>query len=168
MPAHEETTYFHPYYTYEAPVNEATLKLREKLKIDPETGYPEKYNWRGLAKLGYQYEPEKPFLVFKPYTEEQLHGTKATLLLVSSAFGVLSQAVTNYYKARKFFAHPYIFLLSTAAAYGVGIFTISKSNKRQTYKNALFVDYMKKHPERFGTIRRYKYREVVFPHSPNH
>jgi hypothetical protein len=151
---------------YEAPVDEKTKEIRKMFDVDEETGYPRAYNWRPLARLGPNYRPEKVYEVIEPYKPEQKLTTNVALV-ASTAFIVGSvHYFYQKYHARPLWSKPLrslaIFgVFSTALVYG-----FEYKLQRDQLKNQIYADYMKKHPERFETVHRPKFREVLFQYTP--
>lgn len=160
MPLIYEQTWLQPYLVYEAPVDEKTKKIREEFKIDEETGYPEKYKWRNLAKLGKSYKPEDPFLKFVSKPEENYQKV-VDMCLFATFTGGLIHYVTSYIMRRPIWAKPHHFLFITGGSLWAAFWFRQKSIERQAEKTAAIIDYARQHPERFGEIQRYKYREVL-------
>lgn len=151
---------------HEAPLDEKTKEIRKMFDVDEASGYPKAYNWRPLARLGPEYRPEKIFEVVEPYKEEQLISTK--ILLVSSMAFVtgLAHVVIQRLQARPWWAKPMKSLVAFTASSATLLVYFDYKQKRDRLKQAIYTDYMQKHPERFGTIHRPKFREVLFEYTP--
>lgn len=151
-----------PMVVYDAPVNEATQKIREKFDVDPETGYPRKYNWRPLAQLGPEYRPEDVYDKLLPYRPESMYSTYVAYASISIAFAL----GFNYYvtgKLRtKWYVKPYGFFFMLAGT-GIPLYFLAKlSPKYQGREYAMYKDYVKTYPDRFDTIKRRKLREILY------
>lgn len=155
-----------PYLLYNAPVDEKTMALREKFKVDPKTGYPECYNWRLLSRLGYDYSPEDPFYKFGAYDPNRSMTTR----IGGSAFfvaGIMTiHAVRVYYKGHHWLTRAWQVPLASIPTVYFFLWLHDKTLTRAGRKEAVIVDYVSKHPERFGPIQRAKYRELLWTYTP--
>lgn len=154
-----------PYLIYDAPIDEKTKKIREQFKVDENTGYPEHYNWRNMAKLGPVYRPEDPFLKFE-YPEGAEYGTDATIFASTGLLALLAYKIRSYTLRRPIWSKPHYFLGMWGLSFGLGYWGHQKTLERQGMKNAMIVDYVRKHPERFKDIERYKIRQLLFYYTP--
>lgn len=162
MPIIETGPYTSSYLMYDAPVNEKTKEVRDMFKMDEKTGYPEKYNWRGMAKLGSSYKPSAPFLNFKSYSEEEYYSTKVFIIASMGAASAAGHWYFNYRARRPFYAKPHVFLTMLGVSSFVGLFSLEKTLEREGIKQKMFINYTEQHPERFGEIKRPKFRECLF------
>lgn len=160
MPLIYESRFVTPYLVYDAPVDEKTQKVREQFKVDPETGYPEQYNWRNQAKLGPSYKPEDPFIKFQNKPGETYQDT-AEIVIGVTAVSALCHRVISYMFRRPWWSKPHHFLLLAGGGSYASYWAQQKSIERQAMRAAAVVDYARQHPERFGEIKRYKAREVL-------
>lgn len=156
-----------PILVYDAPIDEKTKKVREKFKVDEVTGYPEQYNWRAMARLGNKYTYEDPFLKFNPYNPEEDYSTKVTIGILSFVSCSIIHVGLALYQRRRWWSRPHYLAASTAGLAGGLLWYHEESLKRQGLKNAMILDYVRQHPERFGEIHRPKLREVLFYYVPN-
>lgn len=165
MPLVYESKWLKPYLVYDAPVDEKTKKIREEFKVDEETGYPEKYKWRNLAKLGSSYKPEDPFIKFenKPYENYQ---SMATFFLIVTATSAVIHYFISSHLRRPVWAKPHHFLGMIGGTCAIAYWSQHKSIQRQAVRTAAVIEYARQHPERFGEIKRYKCREVLSPWFP--
>lgn len=155
-----------PYIRYNAPVNEATKKIRERFKVDEETGYPEHYNWRSMAKIGPRYRPEDIFKYIGHHEPERELSTWVAYVAFSFGGSAFGHMVVNAYFGRPPIAKCHWVLINTVTLSFLSIWGRARIQKRQGLKNKIYQDYMKKHPERFGEIYRPKLREVLFAYDP--
>lgn len=154
-----------PILVYDAPVDEKTKKVREMFDVDEKTGYPKHYNWRGMARLGPDYRPEDPFLKFDKWDEKNGYsGTISLLGILGAGYAGIFYYINT--QRRPWWSKPQYFI----AAFGVSapalLWIRDKTFERQGRKDAIYVDYMRKHPERFETIHRPKLREILFEYVP--
>jgi len=162
----KESPYLAPYLIHDAPVNEKTKQVRERFKVDEATGYPEFYSWRALARLGPDYKPEDPFLKFDPYNPDEYISTKLTYVTICFVSGVGGMMYINRFIGRPlFFRFGRALVLSTLGS-GMLLWGLQKSMEQQAVKNRIIVDYLRQHPERFGTIHRPKFRELLHIYRP--
>lgn len=162
MPVLRESKYLTPYVVYDAPVNEKTEEIRRIFDVDPETGYPRHYNWRSLAKLGKEYRPEDAFEKLLPYREEAMYSTYIANGAIAVVLSALVQAFYNTKKARPYYSRPWVFLGMLTWTGAVAAYNCIRTPNRQGMENAMYIDYVKSHPDRFETKKRYKLREVLF------
>lgn len=151
---------------HEAPIDEKTKEIRKKFDVDDETGYPRHYNWRPLAKLGPYYRPEKVFEVFEPQKAEERLSTKVALagaLVVPTGF---AHFLKQQYYARPIWSKPLPTLFAYVCCVGISWWLYDQKYNRQLLKNQIYADYMKKHPERFETVHRPKFRECLGQYTP--
>lgn len=165
MPVIEIARSVRPYVVYDAPINEKTVEIRRKFKVD-ESGYPEEYKWRGLAKLGDEYQPEDPFLKFAPCEEKELLSWKVTVIGLSAVMAFAYQAGLAKFLSRPLWSRPWNFLGAFTVLSVTSLYVQKVALRRQAYKDAIYIDYLRLHPERFGPIKRYKFRETLFGHLP--
>lgn len=156
---------FTPILVYDAPVDEKTLKIREQFKVDEETGYPEHYKWRNMAKLGLTFRPEDPFLKFE-YPPEANHIRSASIIIVSALFTGIWHVYSQVNQRRVWWSKPHVFLGYFGVVSGLSLYGQDYFCKYQATKNGMIVDYVRQHPERFNDIRRYKAREVLGHWNP--
>lgn len=155
-----------PFLVYDAPVDEKTKKVREMFKIDEKTGYPEQYNWRALARLGPVYQPADPFKKFDDYDPKESISTHVTAGLVASFFAGFGQVYFNLRARRPWWSRSYMPVIFVAAFVKIEMFLYQKTVERQSMRNAITIDYVEKHPDRFPPIRRPKLREVLYSYYP--
>lgn len=151
-----------PYLVYEAPVDEKTKEIRKMFKVDENTGYPEHYNWRPMARLGTEYELWEPFEKLGEFNPEEQISTKVTMagLVIAASCGM--HWMLNFKQGKPWYARIHRIFISSALFYAALGWTAEKTLQRQAQKNHILIDYVKKHPERFEKIRRPKYRESLF------
>lgn len=166
MPIVEIAPEVTPYLVYDAPVDEKTKKIREMFKVDEKTGYPEHYNWRSVARLGNRYLPQDPFLKFDGHDSKSLISQKVTMGLLFGGAAAFTHYAFSLYLARPWWTRLYIPVFGATVMTGLGLWIQEKTYERQGIRNAITVDYLQKHPERFGEIHRPKVREVLFEHVP--
>lgn len=162
----QTSAYTPSYIIYNAPVNEKTKKLREMFKVDDVTGYPEWYHWRAMSRLGQTYNPEDPFYKFNPYDPNEFVSQKVFFVFAAGTLTAGVHYLWNSYNRRPWWSKPYFFPISFAFLTYASMWVQEKTLERQGIKNAIAIDYLKKHPERFGPIYRPKYREILFPYIP--
>lgn len=155
-----------PYLVYDAPVDEKTMKVREMFKIDEKTGYPEQYNWRALARLGPVYQPADPYKKFDDYNPAESISTHVTAGLVGAVLAGCGQLYYNHRARRPWWAKSWMPILFIAAFVKTEMYLHQKTLERQSMRNAIAIDYVEKHPDRFPPIRRPKLREVLYGYYP--
>ena len=161
-----EQPYVTPILVYDAPVNEKTKQIREKFDVDDKTGYPRHYNWRSMARLGPVYEPQDPFRKFDPYNPDEAISTKVGIVFLSAASAGFIHYVWSNIRSRPYWSNIHIFLGITAGTAGFILWMHNKTLERQNLKNHIYMDYIEKHPERFGPIHRPKLREALGEYIP--
>lgn len=166
MPLIQREPYLAPYLVYDAPVDEKTKKLREKFKIDEESGYPECYKWRALSRLGPVYNPADPFKKFDEYDPKRSISTHVGMFIVGAAVSGSVMAFFNLYRRRPWWAKSWVPVLAAFGFLGFQMVLHKQALKRQALKAAITVDYVTKHPDRFPPIKRPKLREVLYMWSP--
>lgn len=166
MPLIDNGPYITSHLTYDAPINEKTKKIREMFKVDEESGYPEHYLWRGMARLGPYYKPEDTFLKFDPVHPDELVSQKVTLVaLTALVVGSIHYCIATY-KRRSFLSRLWVPIVGTAGISALQLWLQKKTLERQSSKNAILIDYVRKHPERFGMVHRPKFRECLSIYVP--
>lgn len=168
MPIIEQGSFITPLLQYDAPVNEKTQAIRDRFKID-ESGYPEHYKWRGLARLGQSYTYEDAFTKLTPYDPNSNRLAKFNIICLAVGSAALAQyAITAVY-TRPFYSKPH-YPIGIALTIGyLGKKLHEAALRKQAQKNAIAIDYVKKHPERFEEPRyRPKYREILSVHVGIH
>lgn len=163
MPLIHETPDVSSYLVYNAPVNEKTKEIRKMFDVDEETGYPRHYNWRPMARLGPNYKPEDPLLKLGEYDPKEYYSTKITMAGLCAISSIGGHYIISRYMARPFWTRSYQILLYFGAMVGGLFWALDKTLERQGTKNSITIDYVRKHPERFGEIHRPKVREVLLP-----
>lgn len=158
--------YRYHHLVYNAPINEKTKKIRELFKVDEESGYPEHYKWRSMARLGSKYNPEDPYLKFDPYKKEEYYSTKVVTVALTGFTTLLLHMFFSYNARRPIWSKSYSWLASWAALGYACHWYQEASLTKQAIKNAITMDYAKKHSERFGEIKRYKIRECLYHFHP--
>jgi len=161
MPILREHHYFEPYLAYDAPVNAKTEEVRRMFDMDPETGYPREYNWRCLAKLGKEYRPEDAFEKLLPYREESMYSTYLTVGVLSVLIPLGIQMFGNALAKRPWYSRPWLSLAGFAVTGSINAYIFYWTPHKQGIENAIYIDYVKSHPERFETKKRLKHREVL-------
>lgn len=149
-------------------MNEKTKEIRKRFKIDDVTGYPEEYRWRNLAKLGQSYKYEDPFIKFasrQPERDKAQHHFLGSLFALSPW---MAKGLHCLLTRRHFLSRIYIPIIATPIMPAFYLYFHEKSVQRQAMKNGILIDYVRKHPERFGEIYRPKFREVLFEHNPRY
>lgn len=154
-----------PLLVYDAPLDEKTKKLREQFKIDEETGYPEHYKWRNLAKLGKSYRIQDPFLKFE-YPKEQDYHRSAALAVGAIGGCYMVIKLTSAMSRTPMWAKPHWIIGGLAFTLGLSLWIQEKSRERQALKNRSYIEYCEQHPERFTDIKRYKHREALTIYLP--
>lgn len=162
MPIISRGQYIQPYLLYYAPVNEKTKQLREKFEVDEETGYPKAYNWRALARLGQEYDPWDPYLKFDDFDEKAYYAYNLHRYTIAALSSGAIHGALAWWMGYKWYSRPYIFLGLTSLTVFLSQFYQEKTLQRQNMVNAVDVDYLQSHPERFGKIYRPKMRELLF------
>lgn len=162
MPLVSRGPYYNPYLVYDAPVNEKTKELRKKFDMDDETGYPRAYNWRPLARLGQEYNPEDIFFKLDDFDEKAYYGYKAYFTVGAILGAAVVHGMTSYYYTFKWYSRPYIFLGVAASFVACTTWYQNVSLRRQNMVNTIDVEYLQSHPERFGKIYRPKMREILY------
>lgn len=166
MPLLRVSENYLPYLAYDAPVNEQTKKIREMFKVD-ESGYPEHYKWRPMARLGPEYSYTDPFEKLGEYNPDHYISTKVTMIAMVTGASAAFHWFFNIYVGKKFHAKLHRFVGSTAFALFSLNYMSGKTMERQAQKNHIVVDYVNKHPERFEKIKRYKFREILYEFIPS-
>lgn len=167
MPLIDTGPYTAPYLVYDAPANEATKKIRETFKVDEETGYPEYYSWRNMAKIGPRYRPEDLYKYIGHHEPERDISTKVTLISICTIIAGLGHYMYNsWYVRRPLIAKFYWMPINTAIFSYCALKFYDMSLRRQYLKNNIYIDYMRKHPERFGEVYRPKLRECLDLYAP--
>lgn len=166
MPLVQQNPLEFPILVHDAPVNEKTKEVREMFKVDEKTGYPEQYNWRGLARLGPKYNYEDPFLKFDRQTEEQLISSRVTTIGLLTGFSFAAHWFNQTRLSKKFWSQIYLPVAGSAIFAGLYLYYQKKTLERSYVKNHILMDYARKHPERFGPVERPKVREVLFVYQP--
>ena len=161
MPVVRDNKFLTSYVIYDAPINEQTKEIRRKFDVDEKTGYQRRYNWRSLADLGPEYRPDDALKKLLPYREEAMYATYvfSAVCALGVSFGV--QCIHNAYRGRELMSKPWVFLASLACSGGLAAFTCFYTPVRQGMINAMHIDYIQKHPDRFETKKRLKLREVL-------
>lgn len=154
------------YIIYDAPVNEKTKKIREIFDMDEETGYPRVYNWCNLAKLGKSFKPEDPFVKFAPRDPKKDYATKVFVGGCLVALPFMCHAINCFYERRNLLNKIYRPFVAAAALPFMGKYLLDLTYDRQAKRNGILVDYIRKHPERFGETYRPKFREVLYAFTP--
>lgn len=165
MPLVTTGPYTTSYLVYDAPVDEKTKKLRETFKID-ESGYPEHYKWRNMAKLGPVYNPEDPILKFTPQSPEAHYSTSVFMAFFTGMTTVGAVGLYNYFNKTPLWARVHYSLPAWAGFFYIVEWFNKKTDERQYIKNSIIIDYTNKHPDRFGPIKRSKFRETLFEYLP--
>lgn len=166
MPVIQDGPYFLPILIHEAPVNEKTKAIRERFKVDEKTGYPEHYNWRAMARLGPEYRPEDLYTKLDPFDPKEEISTQV-FLVGATGLGVVGlHCLTNYYTRKPMWSGIPRTTILGAVAIWISLKAHDMVLTRQGIKNAIFLDYLKKHPDRFETVKRYKHRELLFDYCP--
>lgn len=161
MPLVDTGPYTAPYLRYDAPVNESTRNIREMFKVDEETGYAEHYKWRKMAKIGPKYRPEDIYNYIGQHEPERDLSTKVTLISLSAISAVLGHCGFSRYMRRPVLAKFYWMPINTAILSYALLKYHDITLRRQYLKNRVYIDYMQKHPERFGEVYRPKLRETL-------
>lgn len=164
----QESPYQTEYIIYDAPVNEKTKEIRKKFNIDEETGYPDCYKWRNLARLGRTYKYDDPFVKFDSHSDEKDYSQNVLYASIFGAIPWVYQGARTLLSRRSFFYRIYLPILATPVVPALYFFMHKKSLERQAMRNGILVDYVRKHPERFGEVYRPKFREILFEHSPRY
>lgn len=151
-----------PTLVYEAPVDEKTKELRKAFDVDEKTGYPRHYEWRRMAKLGNSYRPEDLFETLSGYNKESGYTTKMVLGASSIILAVVFQGIARLALNRPFWSRPQYPIAGAIASYFALDWMHEKTLERAARKNAIYLDYVKKHPDRFEATYRPKLREVLY------
>ena len=151
---------------HEAPIDEKTKEVRKMFDVDEKTGLPKSYNWRPLANLGSNYRPEKVYEIYAPLKPEEKISTQLGLVgSVALVSGTLHY-LYSWYQARSVFSKPWYSLAGFAVGAASVLYGYDVILNRRELKNQIYTDYMQKHPDKFETVHRPKYREVLFVYSP--
>lgn len=165
MPVIQRDPSLSSYLVYNAPLDEKTKKLREEFNIDEETGYPEQYKWRNMAKLGHTYKPEDPFIKFENDSGYDI-GRLNFMLTTSTLLAYLCHHFKCIQESRPVWSRPIQLLVFIAMPAATIYYGHKWSSDRMAKRNGIIVDYLRKHPERFDDVQRYKFREVLHPYYP--
>lgn len=124
-----------PYLVYDAPINEKTRQIRKMFKVDENTGYPENYNWRPMARLGSEYAYTDPFEKLGEYKPEEYYCQKLTMVVgvVASCAGL--HWFQNYRQSKQFYAGLHRFVGTSAAMLAILFWAGEKTMQRQSQKN---------------------------------
>lgn len=156
-----------PLLAYNAPVNEKTKQVREMFKVDEETGYPEHYKWRGMAKLGPKFSYEDPYWKFQKHNPDEDLSTKIVILSMINGLCIGVHLFIQYSFGKGLLSQIHRPILTGAlCTYGY-LKYYERSLERASIKQHIYMDYVRKHPERFGDIQRYKFREIMQVYVPN-
>lgn len=166
MPIVDTGPYTAPFLLHNAPINESTKKVREMFKVDEETGYPEHYKWRKMAKLPPRYRPEEVFEYLGKYEPEREISTTIFTVFMSGMLTAIAHSINAMFMRRSVLAKMHWIPINTALLSGVILWGKGKAHTRQGLKNKIIIDYCKKHPERFGEVYRPKLREVLTWYVP--
>lgn len=166
MPIAQDEPITLPYLIYDAPVNEKTLQIRKQFDVDEESGYPRFYHWRPVTRLGSVYKPEDPFYKLSQYDPEIYYSQKALFVCVASLGAFATHFMLSAVCKRPYWSQLHVLFGQIAGFSYLGFWLQDKTIKRAAMKNAVIVDYMRKHPERFGEIKRHKLREILRIYTP--
>lgn len=156
----------HPYLVYDAPVDKKTLEIRKMFDVDEKTGYPRHYSWRPMAQLGKEYTYDEPFAKLGKFNKEEQYSTQVTMAATGLACAGGIHWFWNYWNGRPAWVRLHNVGVITAAIWGFMFLSQDFTHRRQAVRNNIVVDYVRKHPERFGTIQRPKIREVLTRYDP--
>lgn len=166
MPLVDTGPYTFPYLRHEAPINESTRKIREMFKVDEETGYPEHYKWRNMAKIGPRYQPQDLFKYIGHHEPERDVSTQVFCIGSSIVGSILGHCLVAFMMKRSALQKIYWIPVNATAVSYLFLWLHDVALKRQNMKNQVYIDYMQKHPERFGEIYRPKIRECMWLYVP--
>lgn len=165
MPLIQRENFVTPYLVYDAPVDEKTKKIREMFKID-ESGYPEHYKWRDISRLGPVYNPADPFRKFDEYDPKTSISTHVAMFIIGATISGAITSCVNVVSGKPWWARGWVPVLGAIGFTGVEMFIHKQALRRQALRNAITVDYVTKHPDRFPPIKRPKMREILYVYSP--
>lgn len=166
MPLVQRAPFFSSYLVYDAPLDEKTKEIRKNFDVDEETGYPKHYEWRNLARLGPSYSPADPYLKFDPYDPKTSISTHVTAALIALGSTASAMIFINLKNRRPWWAQSWVPLLGSAVFVALELWIHQKNLGRQSLKNAIIIDYVRQHPERFPPIKRPKMRETLSTYIP--
>lgn len=156
-----------PILYYDAPVDEKTMEVRKQFKVDPETGYPEHYSWRGLAKLGKTYTARDLYTKIDQFdpVKDTIYGKVHAAVISCIVGGIFHQGV-NFITRVSPWQKLFVFPLTAGSMYLGFLKWQNYSHEKSGLRNKAIIEYWEQHPDRFKPIQRHKLRETLYPWFP--